>query len=273
MIVAGCDVGSLTAKAVILRKNKIIGSAVEYVQGRPEEAARRVMDNALAAMNNALTAADLSLDDIVCCFGTGYGKKRIDFISESAPEIACHGKGAHWLMPDIRTVIDIGGQDCKAIKIDANGDIVNFITNDKCAAGTGRFLEVMSHLLNVELAELGALSEKSKKTLHFSATCTIWVQQEVIRRIHEDWSAEDIGAAVNRAMAERIAILANRLGVEPDLCLTGGVAKNTGVRRDVERLLGRKTRKIKTDPQLVGALGAAILAQEKMDQKDGGVRA
>lgn len=273
MFVAGCDVGSLTAKVVILRKNKIIGSAVGYVQGRPEEAARRVMDNALAAMKKALATADLSLDDIACCFGTGYGKKRIDFVNELVSEIACHGKGAHWLIPDIRTVIDIGGQDCKAIRVDENGDIVNFVTNDKCAAGTGRFLEVMSHLLNVELPELGKLSEKSKNTLQFSATCTIWVQQEVIRRIHEDWSAEDIGAAVNRAMAERIVILANRLGVEPDLCLTGGVAKNTGVCRDVERMLGRKTRKIKTDPQLMGALGAAILAQEKMDQKKGGIGA
>lgn len=259
MIVAGCDVGSLTAKVVILKNKNIVAKAVTYVQGRPEEAAQKVM-------NDALAGAGLSIKDIACCVGTGYGKKRISFIDESVSEIACHGKGAHWLMPDIRTVIDIGGQDCKAIRVDENGDIVNFVTNDKCAAGTGRFLEVMSHLLNVELAELGALSEKSRKTLHFSATCTIWVQQEVIRHIHEDWSAEDIGAAVNRAMAERIAILANRLGVEPDLCLTGGVAKNSGVCKDVERLLGRKTRKIKTDPQLIGALGAAILAQEKTGQ-------
>lgn len=260
MIVAGCDVGSLTAKVLILKNKKVAGQAMDYVQGQPEEAAQRVMDA-------ALTAAGLSAEDIDCCFGTGYGKKRIAFLAESVSEIACHGKGAHWLMPDVRTVIDIGGQDCKAIRVDERGDIVNFVTNDKCAAGTGRFLEVMSRLLNVELADLGVLSEKSKKTLHFSATCTIWVQQEVIRHIHEDWLAEDIGAAVNRAMAERIAILANRLGVEPDLCLTGGVAKNTGVCGDMERLLGQKTRKIKTDPQLIGALGAAIFAREAMELK------
>jgi (R)-2-hydroxyacyl-CoA dehydratese activating ATPase len=265
MIVAGCDIGSLTAKAVILKNRKIVGQAVDYVQGRPEEAARAVMDS-------ALVAAGLTAADIRCCFGTGYGKKRIVFVDESVSEIACHGKGAHWLNPDIRTVIDIGGQDCKAIRIDDHGNIVNFVTNDKCAAGTGRFLEVMSRLLNIDLAELGALSEKSRKTLQFSATCTIWVQQEVIRRIHEDWSVEDIGAAVNRAMADRVAILANRLVVAPDLCLTGGVAKNTGVCRDVERLLGHKTRKIKTDPQIIGALGAAIFAREKMEQTEGGVR-
>jgi predicted CoA-substrate-specific enzyme activase len=221
-------------------------------------------------MDKALKAAGLNSADIGGCFGTGYGKKRIDFVDESVSEIACHGKGAHWLIPEARTVIDIGGQDCKAIRIDENGDIVNFITNDKCAAGTGRFLEVMSHLLNVKLTELGALSEKSRETLHFSATCTIWVQQEVIRHIHDDWALEDIGAAVNRAMADRIVILANRLEVTPDLCLTGGVAKNSGVRRDVERLLGHKTRKIKTDPQIIGALGAAIFALEKAENRDGG---
>ncbi len=260
MIVAGCDVGSLTAKVVILKNKKIAGSAVDPVQGRPEEAARAVMDR-------ALETAGLALDKIDRCFGTGYGKKRIAFVEESISEIACHGKGAHWLVPDIRTVIDIGGQDCKAMRLDENGDIINFVTNDKCAAGTGRFLEVMSELLNVELPELGALSEKSREVLHFSATCTIWVQQEVIRHIHEDWSVEDIGAAVNRAMADRIAILANRLGLEPDLCLTGGVAKNAGVRKDVERLLGIKLRKIKTDPQLIGALGAAIFARENLEQR------
>jgi (R)-2-hydroxyacyl-CoA dehydratese activating ATPase len=260
MIVAGCDVGSLTAKAVLLKNNKIKASAITNVQGSPETAARTVMDNALAT-------AGLSFDDIQCCIGTGYGKKRLEFVEEAISEIACHGKGAHWLVPEVRTVIDIGGQDCKAIKLDETGDIVNFMTNDKCAAGTGRFLEVMSNLLNVELEDLGGLSEKSREMLHFSATCTIWVQQEVIRHVHEDRAVEDIGAAVNRAMADRVAIMANRLGVEEDLCMTGGVAKNIGVRKDVERLLGMKIRKIKIDPQIMGALGAAIFAREKMEQE------
>ncbi len=247
--------GSLTAKAVILNEKNILGSHVTKVLNKPEDSANKVMDI-------ALSEAGISHNDIEYCIGTGYGKKKIPFVNESISEIACHGKGAKWLLPKVRTVIDIGGQDCKVVKLDENGDIVNFVTNDKCAAGTGRFLEVMSKLLNVDLDRLGALSAHANDILHFSSTCTVWVQQEVIHHINDEKPVEDVGASVNLAMAGRMAILVKRLGIEKDVCMTGGVAKNIGVRKDLERLIQIKIRKIKVDPQIVGALGAAILARE-----------
>ncbi len=257
MITAGCDIGSLTAKAVILNEKKILGSHVMRVLNNPQDSAVKVMDM-------AGEKAGISLDDIKFCVGTGYGRNKIPFVNESISEIACHGKGAQWLVPKVKTVIDIGGQDCKVAKLDENGELLNFATNDKCAAGTGRFLEVMSKLLNVPLDDFGTLSEASRKTLHFSSTCTVWVQQEVIHLVNEEVPVEDIVAAINSAMAGRIAILANRAGVEKEVCMTGGVAKNDGVLRNLEKNLKIRIRKIKVDPQIVGALGAAIFARESL---------
>ncbi len=259
MIVAGCDVGSLTAKAVIMKGNKILAGEVKRVQANPEESADEIM-------GIALNKAGLSLNDIHYCVGTGYGRKKIPFVNESVSEITCHGKGAQWLIPSVRTIIDIGGQDCKATKMDKDGNIVKFLTNDKCAAGTGRFLEVMAELLNVDLGDLGSLTSKAKERLELSATCTVWAQSEVVYHINDQKSVADIGAAVNLTMANRMALLANRLGVEKDVCMTGGVAKNVGVKKELERLINVKIRKIRKDPQLVGAIGAAILAQEKCEK-------
>ncbi|HQJ10096.1 MAG TPA: acyl-CoA dehydratase activase, partial [Deltaproteobacteria bacterium] len=150
MIAAGCDIGSLTSKAVILDGRKIVSQAVIGSTFRPEESAREVMAAALGP-------AGLSFDDIGGCVGTGYGRERIPFVGKTVSEIACHAKGAALLMPSVRTVIDVGGQDCKAIRLDAGGRVVKFFTNDKCAAGTGRFLEVMAKLLGISLSDLGKL--------------------------------------------------------------------------------------------------------------------
>lgn len=256
MITAGCDVGSLTAKAVILRDNKMISGEVQRVQARPEQSADMVM-------KAALDGAGISLDQVDYCIGTGYGRKKIPFIDDTVSEITCHGKGAQWLLPSVRTVIDIGGQDCKATRMDKDGKIVKFITNDKCASGTGRFLEVMAELLNVSLDDMGPMTSKSKDTFELSATCTVWVQSEVVYHINNRRAVEDIGAAINLAMANRMALLANRVGLEKDVVMTGGVAKNIGVKRELERLIGTKIKKIRKDPQLVGAIGAAVLAQER----------
>ena len=258
MIVAGCDVGSLTTKAVILNQKTILGHALVGSSFKPEESAREVMDKALAS-------SGLSLNDIMFCVGTGYGRDRIPFVSKAVSEIACHAKGSHWLMPSVRTVIDIGGQDCKAIKLDARGNVVKFFTNDKCAAGTGRFLEVMAKILGVTLDELGRLSLQAVEPLLLASTCTVWAQAEVIHHLNTKKSKADIAAAINQAMAGRVAILARSVGIEKDLCMTGGVAKNTGVVSALERLLGVGIRRLRMDPQLIGALGAAAFAREKME--------
>ncbi|MGC9323339.1 MAG: acyl-CoA dehydratase activase [Desulfomonilia bacterium] len=257
MIVAGCDVGSLTTKAVILNNKRVLSQAIIRSGFNPEASAREVMEA-------ALSSAGLSMDTITFCVGTGYGRERIPFVSTAVSEITCHAKGAQWLMPTARTVIDVGGQDCKAIKLDAKGGVVKFFTNDKCAAGTGRFLEVMAHILGLELDELGRLSHQAKNPLSLASTCTVWAQAEVIHHLNEKRSKADIASAVNQAMAARVAILARSVGVEKDVCMTGGVAKNAGVVAALERMLDVKVRRLRIDPQLVGALGAAVYAREKI---------
>lgn len=258
MIVAGCDVGSLTTKAVILNQKSILGHAIVNSTFRPEESAREVMEKALAA-------SGLSIGDIKFCVGTGYGRDRVPFVGKVVSEIACHAKGAHWLLPSVRTVIDIGGQDCKAIKVDARGNVVKFFTNDKCAAGTGRFLEVMAKLMGLSLDELGRLSDQAGEALQLASTCTVWAQAEVVHHLNAKKSKADIAASVNRAMAGRVAILARSVGTEKDVCMTGGVAKNMGVTSSLEKLLGVNIRRLRQDPQIIGALGAAVFARERME--------
>ncbi|MFA5322037.1 MAG: acyl-CoA dehydratase activase [Smithella sp.] len=256
MIVAGCDVGSLTAKAVIMNGGGMLGYSVIKAKSKPEESAAEVMSQALGKTG-------FKMEDVSCCVGTGYGRSHISFVNLAMSEIACHGKGAQWIMPSVRTVIDIGGQDCKAIKLDKDGNVLKFSTNDKCAAGTGRFLEVMAKLLGISLDELGTISERAKDPLSLSSTCTVWVQAEVIHHLNSQKPIADIAAAINRAMAIRVGILANQVSPEKDICMSGGVAKNKGVVSELEKTLGVKIKKLKYDPQIVGALGAAIIAGEK----------
>ncbi len=253
-IFSGCDVGSLTSKAVIMKNNKIIGSHILKSKPRPG-------DSAAAAMNGALEACGLSLDRIDYCVATGYGRDNIPFANEAVSEISCHGRGANWLLPSAQTVIDIGGQDCKVMKLDANGQVERFTANDKCASGTGRFLEVMARVLGMDIKELGGLSAKSRAPVTLASTCTVWAQADVIKYLNSGTAIEDIGAGINTAMAKRVATLAGSIRPEGDILMTGGVAKNTGVVATLEKLLGTRIKKTrKADPQMAGALGAAVMA-------------
>jgi (R)-2-hydroxyacyl-CoA dehydratese activating ATPase len=257
MFAAGCDVGSLTSKAVIMKDGKIIQSLIIKSKARPWESADEVM-------NMLLTRAGLTMKDIKSCVGTGYGRDKISFIDEAVSEIACHGKGARWLVPSVRTVIDIGGQDCKALRLDDKGNMVKFITNDKCASGTGRFLEVMAKVLNLKLDEMGEMSVRSRQPVTFASACTVWAQADVIQHLNDKVPIEDIAAGVNNAMASRMSTLANNIGLEKDVCMTGGVAKNDGVVSALEKHLGLRIKRIRReDPQLAGAIGAALFAAEK----------
>ncbi len=258
-IVAGCDVGSLTSKAVLMRGNRILSSRIIKSKAKPQESAQEVMTGALAD-------AKIVMDDIAYCVGTGYGRKKIQFVQEAMSEIACHGMGARWLVPSTRTIIDIGGQDCKAMKIDKNGKVERFIANDKCASGTGRFLEVMARVLDIGVEELGKLSAKSNAPITLASTCTVWAQADVIKYLNSGYSIEDIGAGINTAMANRIAILANTVKAEKDICMTGGVAKNVGVVATLEKVINHRIKKArKADPQIAGAIGAALFAQIKLN--------
>lgn len=262
-IVAGCDVGSLTSKAVIMKNGKIIGSHIIKSKPRPR-------DSADAVMAGAFAATGISESDLSYCIGTGYGREKIEFankaVSETVSEITCHAKGARWLMPSVRTVIDIGGQDCKTMKIDETGQILKFTANDKCASGTGRFLEVMARVLGVSIDELGQFSRTARSPVTLASTCTVWAQADVIKYLNSGIPVEDIGAGINTAMAARVAILVNAVKPEGDIFMTGGVAKNIGVVSTLEKLLGRIIKKTrKADPQIAGAIGAALLAGEKVN--------
>lgn len=258
-IVMGCDVGSLTSKAVIMKNGKIIGSNIIKSKPRPKDSADAVFEAALAS-------AGVSKEDINYCIGTGYGREKIDFVDEVVSEITCHGKGARWMLPTAGTVIDIGGQDCKTMKLDKDGNVARFSTNDKCASGTGRFLEVMAKVLNVSIDELGRLSAKAQDPITLASTCTVWAQADVIKYINSGVPIEDIGAGINTAMAARVSILVNAVKPEGDIFMTGGVAKNIGVVATLERMIGKRIKKTrKADPQIAGAIGAAILAMEMVN--------
>jgi predicted CoA-substrate-specific enzyme activase len=260
MIAAGCDVGSLTTKAVILNHTRIVGQALIRSSFDPAQSAREVMEK-------ALNTAKLGMKDIGFCVGTGYGHERIPFVHKSVSEISCHAAGAHFLLPSVRTIIDIGGQDCKATRLDAAGGVVKFFTNDKCASGTGRFLEVMAKLLGLDLSELGKISAESRNPVNLAATCTAWAQAEVIVHLNTKTPKADLAAGINEAMAARVAILAKAVGVEKDVCMTGGVAKNIGVVQALEKQLSVPIRRLRVDPQLIGALGAAVIANNEIGGK------
>ncbi|MBU1172869.1 MAG: 2-hydroxyglutaryl-CoA dehydratase [Proteobacteria bacterium] len=256
MIVAGCDVGSLTAKAVILNDNEIIATAVIRAGTKPEESADKVLDK-------ALERAGLARTDIRFAVGTGYGKERISFVNKSESEISCHAKGAWWCMPSVRMVIDIGGQDAKAIKIDEKGNISRYIYNDKCASGTGRFLEIMADAMGVNLEDMGDLAELSTEQISISNQCVIFAETEVVSLINDRKKPQDIINGLHHAIANRVASLAKSIGVEQDIVMTGGVAKNRGVFQALSKGLGLPVKALeKIDPQLNGALGAALLALE-----------
>ncbi len=257
MMVAGCDVGSLTSKAVLMKNGRIVSFAVIKSKAKPWESGE-------AVMAEALQKANATQAQIECCIGTGYGRDKLPFVDEAISEIACHGRGAKWLSPTVKTVIDVGGQDCKAMRLNEDGSIGKFVANDKCASGTGRFLEVMAGVVGVGLKELGDMSRRSKNPVTFANACTVWAQADVIRHLNNGVAVEDIAAGINTAMASRIVTLVNNLGIEPEVCMTGGVAKNEGVLAAIEKLLGLRTRRIRRyDPQIAGAIGAALLAAEQ----------
>jgi len=256
MIVAGCDVGSLTAEAVIMTNGTILGSEIIRVRPRAEQSARDVMDALLARL-------ELAYEDIEYCVSTGYGRETIPFADHNISEISCHGRGAHWLIPSIRTVIDIGGQDCKAIRVDENGSLDDFIMNDKCAAGTGRSLELMSEVLGVDVSELGPLSLESTNSVVITNQCSIFAEMEILHYLCEERKVSDVAAGINESMARRVKMLVGKVGARDDVGMTGGVSKNVGVVTYLEKMLGKTFIEFPEDPQIIGALGAAIFAAER----------
>lgn len=252
MITFGIDIGSITAKGAVLKDNKILGTTVIFTGYNAENAGRTVFEDLLAKLG----LKETDIDRIV---STGYGRNTVGFSDKAVTEISCHGAGARFQHATVRTIIDIGGQDSKALSIDEKGKVKDFTMNDKCAAGTGRFLEVMARALEVNLDDFGEKSLLSDKPSKISSLCTVFAESEVISLISKGEPRENIMAGIHEAIASRVSALAKRVGIVEPVMMTGGVAKNIGVVRALENKLST-TLIIPGSPQENGAIGAAVLA-------------
>jgi len=254
---AGIDIGSTMTKAVILNK-KIIASIIGPTGPEQRRLANKVMEE-------ALNKAAISFQTITYIVSTGYGRINVPFADKQFTEITCHAKGIISLFPKAKTVIDIGGQDIKAIKIDTTGKTTDFVMNDKCAAGSGRFIEVIADTLGVSLDKVGDLSLQSKNPAKISNICTIWAQQEVAASLSQGMPISDLLAGVHQSLADRICRMVNRLRVEEAVIVTGGGAKNRGLLKALSEQLGHEIL-VPEEPLITGALGAALLGREIVEK-------
>ena len=259
MLAAGCDIGSTTGKAVIMDGDKnTLATALIPSTFDPEETAKEVLEKALAEVKGISKIEEL--DYII---GTGYGRIEISFADENISEITCHGVGAHHLNSNIRTVLDIGGQDCKAIRLRDNGRVLEFAMNNRCAAGTGSFFESISRAFNLDLPSFSELSLKSHNPFPISSQCSVFAESEVISLVSQRKAPEDIAAGVQESVAKRLVALLRKVGLEESLTVTGGCAKNKGLIKILEEHVKIKIASLSEDPQLVGAIGAAVLAVKR----------
>jgi predicted CoA-substrate-specific enzyme activase len=260
MITLGVDIGSLTGKALILGDNEIL--AWDLILTGPDS-----VETGTAVTGNVLRKAGLSLDDMDFIVSTGYGRIVIPFAHKNISEISCHAKGSHWFFPSARTILDMGGQDCKAIRCDENGKVTDFIMNDKCAAGAGRSMGIMADLLNVALEDIGELSLAGERGgVPISSTCVVFARSEVLSYLRQGVSKNDILAGACEALCRRVEGLLKRTGIREDFVISGGIAKNSGVVNRLEESMGAKAH-ICFEPQIVGALGAAIFGRELLERK------
>jgi len=259
MITAGTDIGSLSVESVIFEADRgMIGYSIVLTGANSRKSSE-------ASLEQALSSGRVKRTDVSYIVSTGCGREISGFADESITEITCLAKGVHYLFPDCRTIIDIGGQDTKVINVDERGRVTGFDMNDKCAAGTGRFLEVMAMALNVDLEAMGERSLHFKEDIEISSLCTVFAESEVVSLVSEGREVEDILHALNKAVADRTVSLLERGRPEGKMAMTGGVAKNLGVVRAIEERLG-KSMMVYHEPQIVGALGAALIAKERMER-------
>lgn len=251
MIIAGIDVGSLTTKVAILDNGTMVSHGIERTGVNTSQIARHLLDKALSNLG-------LSFGDLDKVIATGYGRISIPFAQKQITEITCNAKGVTHLYPKARMIIDIGGQDTKVIRVGDNAKVENFLMNDKCAAGTGRFLEVAAQTLEVKLNDLGKLSSKANKAAEISSTCTVFAQTEIVSLVAKQIPRENIIAGLHEAIARRVFGLFSCLNSEGEVVMTGGVARNAGVVKALENLIKRPL-VIPKYPQISTALGAALL--------------
>ncbi len=267
IVTAGVDVGSVGSKAAVLVNGEIYSWGITRTGSNSPESATK-------ALEWALQDTDIEQSDIKYVVGTGYGRVNVPMANKAITEIACHAKGANYIWgPQVHTVLDVGGQDIKAIRCDDTGRVTSFLMNDKCAAGTGRGMEVFADLLKIPIEEIGEMSLKVKEEPQpVNCTCVAFAKTEAVGLLRKGWSKEKVLAAYTRAMAVRMSNLINRVGLEPELVITGGQSKNIGVVSRIETALGVKClpmpnwRENGLDPMIAGALGAGIFAKALYDK-------
>ncbi|MBQ6752677.1 MAG: activase [Clostridia bacterium] len=255
----GCDVGSTYTKAVILDETgKIVADTTIKSKINSEQSAKLAMEEVCGKVPDLKSSEDLAY-----LIGTGYGRNKVPFADENISEISCHAMGVHVTNPDVKAIIDIGGQDVKGIAVDTDGTVKNFAMNDKCAAGTGRFYEAMARSFEMDLPTFSKLSLTAKNVIPITAQCTVFAESEVITLVGEGKPMDEIAAGIQMAVAKRCFVMAKKAGATDSITLTGGCAKNDGLKAAIENVLKIKVVELKTDPQLMGALGAAEFARKK----------
>ncbi|MEE9340666.1 MAG: benzoyl-CoA reductase, bzd-type, subunit Q [Thermoplasmata archaeon] len=264
IITAGVDIGSVSSQAVVMGDGELFAYSNMRTGSDSPESARNAMDW-------ALKDTGMSLDKIRYVVGTGYGRVNVPFANKAITEIACHARGANWMYgPSVRTVLDMGGQDCKAIRCDERGKVIAFLMNDKCAAGTGRGMEVFADLLGVHIQDIGELSfDIDEEPPEVSSTCVVFAKAEASQLLREGWPKNKVIAAYCAAMAHRVFTLIERLGMEKEFAITGGIAKNVGVVKRIERELKIEALKTEKDTQIAGAVGGALFGKTLVEKGKG----
>jgi bzd-type benzoyl-CoA reductase Q subunit len=262
LVTAGVDIGSTSSQAAIM----VDGQLFAYANMRTGSSSP---NSAVMVMEWAMDDTGLTLQDLACTIGTGYGRVNVPFADKTMTEITCHARGAHFIYgPTVRTILDMGGQDCKAIRCDENSKVVSFLLNDKCAAGTGRGLEVMAELMAVPIGEVGPRSlSADEEPPPVSSICVVFAKTEALGLMRVGWSKEKVLAAYCSAMAIRVVRLLERNGLEKDFAITGGIAKNPGVVKRIEKRIGMAALAPLYDTQIAGAVGGALIAKDRVQKE------
>ncbi len=255
----GCDVGSTYTKAIIIdEEGKIVASTIMRSKINSVESAEMAMAEVIGQVDGISQISDLTY-----LIGTGYGRNKVPQAHENISEISCHAMGVHMVNPQVKAIIDIGGQDVKGIAVDEDGTVLTFAMNDKCAAGTGRFFEAMARAFECTLTEFSEMSLRAKNVIPITSQCTVFAESEVITLVGEGQPREDIAAGIEQAVAKRCFVMAKKAGARDAITLTGGCAKNEGLKKAIETVLKINVIELSVDPQLMGALGAAEYARQK----------
>jgi predicted CoA-substrate-specific enzyme activase len=272
MLTMGIDVGSRSSKCVILDDRQLLTYGTIPTFPDIDKTAQAVVDAAVKRQTGLwgeyrmplpdVKVDHLKIEDMACIVSTGYGRAVVPFADRSITEITCHCRGAQWFVPGVSTILDVGGQDSKGIRVDAEGQVADFVMNDKCAGGTGRFMEIVAEALNVPLDEIGPLSLQNTKELPFSTTCAAFGRGAAVTMRKQGEAKEDILAGLHEAVARRVTALVNKVGFANEFVISGGIGRNVGLVSRIEELAGTKV-KLPQEPMIVGAVGAALFAYDR----------